>query len=68
MLESAYIKEYREKRKKINEGAGVSTIFGKGKEAWLRRKKTRNIRRRKRRVIRINIKVSHGLRLILTVT
>ena len=50
----------------------MSTIYGKGNEAWLRRKKTKNIRRRKRRVvfiikiivIRFNIKFTVGLCLI----
>jgi hypothetical protein len=38
-LETAYTKEYREKCMNLNEGVGVSTIYGKGKEAWLRRKR-----------------------------
>ena len=53
-LESAYINECREKCMNLNQEVGVSKMYGKGKEAWLRKKKkTRYMRRRKRRVVLI---------------
>jgi len=39
IIESAYIKANRNRRMNQNEGLGVTTIYGKGKEGWLRRKK-----------------------------
>ena len=38
-LERAFVKEYRERCMNLNEGVGLSTIYGKGKEPWLRRGK-----------------------------
>ena len=37
LKESAYIKANRNRCMNLNEGLGVNTIYGKGKEGWLRR-------------------------------
>ena len=39
ILECAYIKENEERCMNLNEGIGVSTIYGKGKGAWIKREK-----------------------------
>ena len=39
ILESAYIKENKESCMNLNEGIGVSTIYGKGKGACIEREK-----------------------------
>ena len=33
------MKENKERRMNLNEGIGVSTIYGKGKGAWIEREK-----------------------------
>ena len=37
IIESAYIKDNRNRCMNLNEGVGVTPIHGKGKEGWLRR-------------------------------
>ena len=39
IIESAYIKANRNRCMNLNEGLGVTTIYGKGKEGWLRRER-----------------------------
>ena len=39
MIESAYIKVNRNRCMNLNEGLGVTTIYRKGKEGWLRRRR-----------------------------
>ena len=36
IIESAFIKANRSRCMNLNEGLGVTTIYGKGKEGWLR--------------------------------
>ena len=38
ILESAYIKENKERCMNLNEGIGVSITYGRGKGAWIKRK------------------------------
>ena len=38
ILESAQIRGNKQRCMNLNEGIGVSTVYGKGKRAWLRRK------------------------------
>ena len=37
ILDSTYIRENKQKCMNLKDGIGVSTVYGKGKEAWLRR-------------------------------
>ena len=39
IIESAYIKANRNRCMNLNEGLGVTTIYGMGKEGWLTREK-----------------------------
>ena len=39
ILESAHIKKNKQKCMNLNEGIGVSAVYGKGKRAWLRRRR-----------------------------
>ena len=39
IIESAYIKANRNRCMNLNEGLGVTTIYGKGKKGWLRRER-----------------------------
>ena len=41
IIESAYIKANRNRCMNLNEGLGVTTIYGKAKEGWLRRERER---------------------------
>jgi len=39
ILESAHKRRNKQRCMNLNEGIGVSTVYGKGKGAWLRRRK-----------------------------